>query len=413
MKIVSRFFIKIFKGVLVLLLFFLLIELILFFAAPIYEFPQPVPFNGDQWFNPYKEMDSTWWRKANFHFHTKAWGGLTSGRNNTYEAFYKTYKRFGYDAPQISNYQSIDKFFKDSSFYIPVYEHGYGIRKKHQILIGAREVLWLDYSLYQNIHHRQYIINLLRPDNDIIALAHPDWENGYPLDQIKYLSNYDLMEVLDYNWRSESQWDSALSSGHPVYVLSDDDAHDIDQPWQIHRCVTYINAQQFNRKNLVNSLKNGNAFGAEIYQMDGESFDRKVELSKEIPTLNSVKIKGDTLWISVSEKAFKFNFIGQGGQIKKFSHLTNKAWYKFKPKDTYIRTEIVFIKKFRFPYVGQGTRFLLNPVFRYNGETPSNPLTAEINWPRTWIFRILGYGSLIALTGFIIQIRSKKRRIKR
>jgi len=413
MKFVLRIFWKIIKGILFFLGCFLLFELILFFIAPIYDFPQPMPFTGDQWYNPYKNMDSAWWRKTNFHFHTRAWGGLTSGRNNTYEAFYKTYKRFGYDAPQISNYQRIDHFFRDSAFYIPVYEHGFGIRKKHQILIGSRNVLWLDYSIYQNVHHRQHIINLLRNDNDIIALAHPDWENGYPPDQVKYLSNYDLMEVLDYNWRSEPQWDSALSSGHPVYILSDDDAHDIDQPSQIHRCATYINAQQVNRKNLIQSLKNGNAFGAEIYQMDGESFDRKVELAKEIPTLNSVKIKGDTLWVSVSEKAFKFNFIGQQRQIKKFSHLTNKAWYKFKPEDTYIRTEIVFLKKFRFPYVGAGTRFLLNPVFRYNGEPPSTILKAEINWPRTWIFRILGFGSLIALIAFIIQIRRRRKGEKR
>jgi len=409
MKVLLRYLWKFIKGILVFLGCFLLIELILFFATPVYDFQQPRPFSGTQWFNPYKGMDSTEWRKTNFHFHTRAWGGLTSGRNNTYDAFYKTYKKFGYDAPQISNYQRIDEFFKDSAFYIPAYEHGFGIKKTHQLLIGARGVLWLDYSLYQNINHRQHIINLLRDDNEIVALAHPDWENGYPCDQIKYLSNYNLLEALNHNWRSEAHWDSVLSSGRPVYIIASDDAHDIGNPSEIHRCVTYINAKKADRVTLINSLKNGNAFGAEIYQMDNESFDRKEELAKEIPNLNSMTIKGDTLWVSVTEKAFKFNFIGQEGQIKKISRLTNQAWYKLKPEDTYIRTEIIFLKKFEFPHVGAGTRFLLNPVFRYNGEPPSNSLTAEVNWPRTWILRILGYGSLIALFSFIIYIRRKKR----
>jgi hypothetical protein len=414
MKLIKRILKFLLKVLLGIILAIILIELLISFAAPVYDFHRPEPFSGSQWFNPYREMDSAWWRKANFHFHTRAWGGLTAGRDNSYEDFYRTYNiMFGYDAPQITNYQRIDHTFGDSAFFIPTYEHGFGVRKKHQMLIGARKVLWLDYSLYQNIHHKQHILNLLRDDNDIVALAHPDWENGYPTDEVRLLTNYDLMEVLDNNWRSEPQWDSALSAGRPVFILSDDDAHDISNPNQIHRCITYINSPKVDRKDLVYSLKRGNAFGAEIYQMDNETFERKVQLAKEIPVLNSVRIKGDTLWVSVSEKVFKFNFIGQGGKIRKITYLKDKAWYKLKPEDTYIRTEVIFIKKFRFPYVGQGTRFLLNPVFRYNGEFPENSLKAEINWPRTWIFRILGYGSLLGLGWFIFKFRQLRKIRKR
>ncbi len=410
MKLIKRTGKFLFKFLLGIILVFVLVELLISFAAPVYDFPRPEPFSGNQWFNPYQGMDSTWWRKANFHFHTRAWGGITAGGENSSEEFYKTYVRlFGYDAPQISNYQKIDKTFSDSAFYIPTYEHGFGVRKKHQMLIGAGKVLWLDYSLYQNINHRQHILNLLRDDNDVVALAHPDWENGYPADQVKYLTNYDLMEVLDYNWRSEPQWDSALSAGKPVFILSDDDAHNIGNPNQIHRCITYINAPKVNRKELVQSLKHGNAFGAEIYQMDNETFERKAELAREIPVLNSVRIVNDTLWVSVTGKVFKFNFIGQGGKLHKATYLKNKAWYNLQPEDTYIRTEVVFLKYFRHPDVLPGTRFLLNPVFRFNGEQPANTLKAEVNWPRTWIFRILGYGSLLGLGWFIFKFRQLKK----
>ena len=122
------------KGTVYFFLTLLCLELILYFLVPVYDFPLPQPFSGEKLYNPYQGMDSTHWRKANFHFHARAWGGLTSGRHNTNDAFYNTYKALGYDAPQISNYQSIEESFKDSSFYIPVYEHGFGIRKKHQIL---------------------------------------------------------------------------------------------------------------------------------------------------------------------------------------------------------------------------------------------------------------------------------------
>jgi len=59
----------------------------------------------------------------------------------------------------------------------------------------------------------------LRDQNEIVAIAHPGWENGFPPGDLKYLSNYDLLEVLDANWHSVAQWDSALSSGHPVYIV--------------------------------------------------------------------------------------------------------------------------------------------------------------------------------------------------
>lgn len=390
------------------ILLLLVVELVLYFLAPVYDFPSPKPFTGDRFYNPYQGMDSSQWKKANFHFHTKAWGGLTSGRHNTHEAFYQTYKALGYDAPQISNYQSIDKTFADSSFYIPVYEHGFGVRKKHQILIGARKILWLDYSLVQNIHHKQHIINRLRPGNEIVAIAHPDWERGYSFDDMARLTNYDLVEALDANWRSIPHWDAALSAGRPVFLLADDDAHDIADPYEIQRICTYINAKENKGDQLVKALKEGKAFGAEIYMGEGETFAQKASHAKEIPVVESVVMRSDTLHVAVSERPLKITFIGQNGEIRKVVRLQDQAWYKFAPEDTYIRTEIQFLKYHQYPHVGPGTLFYLNPVFRYDGEKPHNTLQAEINLPRTWIQRILGLGSLIALTAALFFLKRTK-----
>ncbi len=400
------------KGTGYFFLTLLCFELILYFLVPVYDFPLPRPFAGEKFYNPYQGMDSTYWRKANFHFHARAWAGLTSGRHNTTDAFYNTYKALGYDAPQISNYQSIEESFKDSSFYIPVYEHGFGIRKKHQILIGAHKVLWLDYSLTQNLSHKQHMINLLRPDNDIVAIAHPDWEGGYSLNDMQHLTNYDLVEALDRNWRSIPHWDAALSAGKAVYILADDDAHNLSNPYEIQRICTYINSPENKGTALIKALKAGMSFGAEIFMGHNESFSQKAEYARSIPRVNSVDVRGDTLWVSVSGKPLKITFIGQQGEPKKIVRLANKAWYKFKPEDTYIRTEIVFLKYYMFPAVGPGTIFYLNPVFRYNGTIPSNPLAAEINQPRTWILRILGFGSMVAIVaaGFFVM---RNRRLKK
>lgn len=394
-------------------MWFLLIILgyqaVIYFLAPVYHFPEPVPFHGIGYYNPYQGLDSTGWRKSNFHFHVKEWGGLTAGRNNTPEEFYRVYKWLNYDAPQISNYQSISEVFKDSAFYIPTYEHGFGVRKKHQILIGARSVLWLDYSLFQNRHHKQHIIDLLRPDNGAVAIAHPDWEGGYSLDDMKYLSNYDLLEVLDNNWRSIPQWDAALSAGRPVWILADDDAHNIDDRFQIMRCATFIHSDVLQSDSMVASLKNGRAYGMEIYMGDYWTWEMKASWAKRMPKLRSVKMVGDTLKVDVSGDVFKTVFIGQDGKVRKSVYGGGSQWYLFTPTDTYIRTEITFIAKHAHPKLGRGDIMYLNPVIRSDTPSPYNDPTAEIDWVRTWIFRVMSFGSVILIFLFFWRMRKNKK----
>jgi hypothetical protein len=399
---------RLLKFLLYLFLGLLTLELLVYFLAPVYDFPVPQPFTGEKIHNPYEGMNDAQWRKANFHFHVHAWGGLTSGRNNTVGDFWATYKKLGYDVPCISDYQQINPFNKDSSFYIPAYEHGFGLRKKHQLLIGARKVLWIDYSIFQSLSHKQHILNLLHNQNELVAIAHPDWEDGYSLQDMKFLSNYDLIEVLDNNWRSVPQWDAALSSGHPAFIVGDDDAHDIHNPYQIGRCCTFVNSPSLHSKDLLKALKEGKAFGADIYMATGETFSQKAERAKEIPVLRFVKVRNDTLWIGADQKAIKFSFIGQNGIIKKVQRFTNMAWYKIQPEDTYIRTEIMFYNHFG----ANGTVFYLNPVFRYHDILPVNSLRAVINLPKTWILRLLSIPSLITLillTFYRRNLRAKKK----
>lgn len=394
-------------------IFFLLLlayEALLYFMTPVYRFPEPKPFSGEKFYNPYEGLDSNGWKKSNFHFHVREWWGLTAGRGNTPEEFYKVYKWMKYDAPQISNYQSISQVFRDSAFYIPVYEHGYGIRKKHQMLIGAKEVLWWDYSLFQNRSHKQHIIDRLRPQSEIVAIAHPDWEGGYTLEDMKYLSNYDMLEVLDNNWRSIPQWDAALSSGHPVWILADDDAHDIDDPYQIQRCATYIHSPSLDKDSMVASLKAGRAYGIEIYMGNDWTFPMKANWAGRIPVLRYVKMCGDTLKVSFSGEIFKVSFIGQDGKIRKSVYGQGGHWYKFRPYDTYIRTEITGIARHKHPTIGTGNIIYLNPVIRYSGEIPVNSLKAEVSLERTWIFRIFSFGSLAVILWVLYRLRKAKKK---
>jgi hypothetical protein len=396
---------KFLRGFLYFLLFLLSVELIFYFTTPVFDFPMPEPFHGDSIYNPYRDMDSTHWIKGNFHFHTRAWAGLTSGRNNSNEVFWQTYKKLGYDIPCISNYMSISRFNQDSAFYIPAYEHGFGVRKKHQLCLGARKVLWVDYSLFQNLNQKQYILNRLKEQCELVAIAHPDWEGGYTPNDMKFLSGYDLIEVLDHNWRSVPIWDAALSSGHAAYILADDDAHDIYNPYLIGRCCTFINVPANRRELVIDALRNGMSFGADVYMNDEATFENKAREAKEIPKVTGVRVSHDTLLVTLSERAWKFDFIGQGGEVKKTMWGTSRGFYSLTPDDTYIRTEITFPNK----YKGPGTKFYLNPVFRYDGGKPGNPLLAEVDFPRTWILRLLAIPALFAFIYIVLNFRRLRK----
>ena len=385
---------------------FLAVQVWFYFTAPIYEFRQPEPFAGNVWYNPYDGMDSTHWRKANFHFHTREWGGLTAGGGNTNEEFWRVYKSLGYDAPMISNYQRISEYNKDSAFYLAVYEHGFGVRKRHQILIGSQKVLWRDYSLFQNLSHRQHIIDLLREQNGIVALAHPGWENGYPAGRIGMLSNYDMLESLDGNYRSIPHWDSALSAGRPVWLLADDDAHDLTDPGEIGICVTFINAPENNSTALLDALKAGRSYGVDVFREKTETWEEKILYhTTKMPRVNAVFIHNDTLFVRLSDTAMKISFIGQGGTVKKEEAHLRCAWYPLSPEDTYIRTQAQFYN----PKGEPGTKLYLNPVIRYNGGQPVNVRTASVNTERTWIFRVMSFGSLGLLILVIVRMRKIRR----
>jgi hypothetical protein len=372
--------------------------------TPEYRFPKPVPFHGSKIYNPYQDMDSSRWLKANFQVQSRVWWGLTNGRNNQSKVVFDLYNRLGYDVLCFSDYEQINKFRKDETGYIPVYEHGYGFQKRHQVCISSRKVMWLDYPFWQSLSQKQNIIDKLRPDNDIVAIAHPNLKNGYDPTDFKYLTGYDLIEVLNHITCSEAHWDSALSSGKPAFILSDDDAHDISNPHLVASFCTFIKAPSTRKTDVVQALKSGKAYGAQIYMIEGDGYPEKITYARQMPYLKTAQLNGNTFTVETSQTPRQVRFIGQGGEIKRTVMRNKIASYEIRPEDTYIRAEILF------PNIwdGPGTRFLLNPVFRTQGDgLPHMPL-AEIDKTGTIANRIIAFATLAF---FIINIFLFRKKI--
>ena len=372
---------------------------VFYLMAPIYQFDDPKPFFGEKLYNPYKSMDSNHWKQYNFQVQSKAWGGITDGRKNSNELIDSMYTALNFDHVATSDYQKINQFGSDEPSFIPTYEHGYNIFKTHQVCIGAEKVLWVDLMLFQTLSMKQWIIDQLSGDCEIVVLAHPLLRHGYAVEEMKYLTNYRVMEVLNNLRISLDHWDAALSSGHMVWVMGNDDAHDVTHYNEVGRKFTMINSPTTNREDIIKSLKSGNAYGVDFYpKMDVPLTERMARI-KNVPFIKKVELRGDTLFVESDQMADAINFVGQNGVLVKTVIDSTSAFYKIKPEDPYIRTE--------FKY-SDGSTIYLNPIIRYDGEAPSTIAKASVNQSATLWLRIAYFVIILTLVYFFRRKKLKK-----
>jgi hypothetical protein len=382
--------------------FFLILILVLlgfYLMAPVYEFSGPSKFSGDKFYNPYQNINPSQWRRYNFQVQSKAWGGLTSGRTNTNELIDSIYKQLHFDYVATSDYQKINRHGSKNENYIPTYEHGYNFFKTHQVCIDAKKVVWTDLLFFQTLSMKQWILDMLKQNSSLVAIAHPLLRNGYEIDEMAYLTNYDLMEVITNMRVSFDHWDAALSAGNPVWIIGDDDAHDVTNSNEVGRRFTIINSPTHKKDDIIASLKNGSAYGYDFFRHDDEDMEVKYHRIKHLPYLYSAKINDNTYNISLSDTAEKISFIGQDGKLLSELKSAKNAMYPIKKSDTYVRTVITF---------ADSSSIYLNPIVRYSGEKLVSKLSAKVDAKATNFLRIIYF--LIALTGVYLYLRRKQKK---
>lgn len=367
---------KILKTLLYIILTFIILVVVTSIFVPSYSFDEPKPFQGNYLHNPYKDMNPDNWIQSNFHAHTRQFGGLTNGRLNTNEMLDSVYSALGFDHVGISDYNKINRYDSANPSFIPAYEHGYGIFKIHQLCIGAEKVRKLDYFAFQNLSMKQHTLNCLEKQTRLAIPAHPSFvKKGYLVEDMKYLSNYKLMEVLNGFRISTAHWDMALSNGHLVYLIGNDDSHDVTDITDVATRFTMINSPENEAEQLLQALENGNAVGVDFPVKYDETLEKKIyRLKKNLPYITQVELKKDTLLISASKPFDKIKFIGQDGRELDSQKNKVSAFYIIQPEDNYVRTEVTF---------NDGTKLYLNPITRHENENIVKQRLDYINWGKT------------------------------
>lgn len=385
----------------VIYIFIVLIGMLIAFylMAPIYEFSGPVKFSGDKLYNPYENMDSTQWRKYNFQVQSKAWLGITDGRKNSNDLIDSVYTEFGFDYVATSDYQKINYHGQEKVTYIPTYEHGYNIFKTHQVCIDAKRILWTDLILWQTLSMKQWIIDQLKKECSIVSLAHPLLRHGYTVDDMKYLTNYDMMEVLNNARLSYDHWDAALSTGNLVWIMGNDDAHDVLNKNHVGRKFTMINSPYLQKDHIIKSLKSGNAYGVDFFPLMDIPMNERIQRSKNIPFITKVKLIDDTLEVAASQVARTITFIGQEGKTLETFSATKSAKYVIKNDDSYVRSV--------FNY-DDNTSLCLNPIVRYSGEQVTSLKTAQVDTKATLYLRMVYFLIFLTIAYFYARRRKNK-----
>ena len=342
------------------------------------------------------------WIVANFHAHTRQFGGITNGRSNTNEMVDSVYTALGFDHVGLSDYNKINYYDSTNPSFIPAYEHGYGIFKIHQLCVGAEKIRRLDFFAFQNLSMKQHTLNRLEKQTRLAIPAHPSFvKKGYLVDDMKYLSNYKLMEVLNGFRISTAHWDTALSNGHLVYLIGNDDSHDVSDITDIATRFTMINADENEAEKILSSLENGNAVGVDFPIIYDETLEQKIKrLKKNLPHITQVELKDDTLLVSASKPISKIRFIGQEGKELKTQKNIKTGTYAIQPEDNYVRCELKF---------KDGTTLYLNPITRHENNEITKQRLDHINYPKTIILWTV-YLSIISFAAYRIIKRLRNRR---
>lgn len=331
--------------------------------GPIYQFPEPTIFSGSELWNPYTDLHGTW-QRANLHAHGRAWAGLTNGRQSD-AAVAQRYRELGYSVPGVSDYQHIAA---DSGVAtLALYEHGYNLGKNHQLAIGARAVEWFDFPLWQSLSHQQYVIDRVKRKTDLVAIAHPASRGAYSTADLQQLTGYDFIEIVNGPFAVEDLWDAALSTGHPVWAVANDDTHDLTDPRRTAAGWNMIGSETPSTSDVVRALRSGRSYA--VHRTG--SID-----SANVTVIDRVNVEDATLTVSVSGAASTFNFIGQNGAVRKTVKDVMEASYTFAKADTYVRTVVT----------SPQTVLYLNPVVRYDGTELPAPV-ARVDVASTWVLR--------------------------
>ncbi len=381
MGIVRKIFIIISKTVACILAVALLAVAATSFS-PVYRFRAPVPFHGSDIYDPYKDLDSTCsWKRANFHTHTRVDGIMNECEYWPGEV-YERLEKLGYDIVTFSNHNKLTDHPFDTALQVNVYEHGYNLFKYHKLVFGCEEVKHYDHLLPIFASQKQFQIDYLGKDADIIQINHPLRTEGLTGKQLEKLSGYHLIELDSGRSTENSYWDIALSSGHYCLGVANDDLHYPDRSSRTGVRCNFLCTPSAGYEDIKTTLLKGCFYSMRVPDYGQGDWDIKYEKNRHLPYIKDIGLKQGTIYISLSHTADSMKVTGQNHSTLMKVDGTDYMEYTLTAYDNYARITA---------YFPEGEVIYTNPFARYDSSASESPYVdtpLEVNILLTILFNL-------------------------
>ena len=364
-------------------------------VSPIYDFKEPRQFEGPDIYDPYRNLDTAIsWKKANFHTPTRV-EGITNECEYWPDEVLKRYEDLGYDIVTFSNHNELTDHPRSKDLQVNVYEHGYNLFKFHKLTFGAEDVRHFDHLLPLFASQKQFQIDLLSKDADIIQVNHPLRTPTLSKSQLEKISGYRLIELDSGKSTENEYWDWALSAGRYSFGLANDDLHFPDQSDKIARRCNFLCTPSAKYEDLLNTLKDGCFYSMRISDYGNGDWEAKKEGNRHLPYIKGIGLRDSTIHIQFSEPASLIKVTGQNHSTLSTCNDCDTISYTMKASDPYARITAFF---------PDGEVIYTNPFARYDSTVQSSPFDDSmppINIFLTILFNLLLLAICVA-DGYIL-----------
>ena len=356
-----------------------------FSVSPIYDFEDPRPFSGPDIFNPYAALDTTQhWKRANFHTHTRV-QSLFNECDFWPSQVYDAYSRLGYDIVTFSNHNALTVHPFDTSLQVNVYEHGYNLFKYHVLVFGSGRVNRFDHILPVLTSQRQWMLDLLGRDADILQLNHPFRTNLTSVDDLECLTGYRLIELDSGVTTEQEYWDWALGAGHYSFGLANDDLHFPDRTDRIAVRCNMLQCDGADYESIRRALLSGCFYSMRVPDFGHGDWNEKYAANAHLPELCAAGVSGDTVSVAFSRPA-QIKAVGQGGRLLCGGEAVRSLACHLAPDEPYVRFTA---------YFDDGVVIYVNPFARYDASCRESPYRETGH--RVNVFLTVLYNLMLAL----------------
>ncbi|MBR0286765.1 MAG: hypothetical protein IJQ96_07070 [Bacteroidales bacterium] len=373
-------------------------------VSPVYSFRAPRPFQGPDIFNPYSSLDTVQgWKRANFHTHTRVKGPFPPNECEAWpQETYDTYEKLGYEIVTFSNHNELTVHPFDSTLQVNVYEQGYSPFKFHKLVFGSKDVIHWDPLLPLLASQKQFQLNYLGKSSDFIQINHPYRTIGLSKAHMEALSGYELMELDTHISTQNEYWDQALSAGHYSFGLANDDLHHARNPHLIAIRCNFLCTPSARYEDLKHTLLTGCYYAMRVPDYGNGDWDIKREKNHQLPAIRQIGVAGDTIRMTLTQKADSIRINGQNHATLKLAQNTDSISYVLQAEEPYARLTA---------YFPGGEVIYTNPFARYDAsaqESPMNNAPQKVNVLLTVLFNLLLLALIAGTVYLLVKLYRRK-----